>query len=88
MHHVVLVQVKPGSIRAWLSIDTIGEDPLVLLRRKEYARLAFREQFIVDSDIAVWCSSNCDTLFDILALLVVVNFSSAGPAENLKFQLD
>ena len=82
---IVLVEVQPGAVRAWLAVDTIGEDPRLLLRREEDARLALREQFIVDSNVAVWRSSNCDALFDILALLVVINFSSAWPAENLQF---
>ena len=88
MHLIVLVEVQPGSVRAWLAVDTIGEDPRLLLRREEDARLAFREQFIVDSNVAVRRSSNCDALFDILALLVVVNFACARATENLQFQLN
>ena len=88
MHLIVLVEVQPGAIRAWLAIDTIGEDPRILLRREEHTRLALREQFIIDSNVAVWRSSNCDALFDILALLVVINFSCAWATENLQFQLN
>ena len=50
--------------------------------------MALREQFIVDSNVAVRRSSNCDTLFDILALLVVVNFACARATENLEFKLN
>ena len=88
VHLVVLVQVQPGSVRAWFAIGTIGEDPTFLLRRKVYACLALREQFIIDSNVAVWRSSNCNALVGVLALLVVVNFTGAGPAENLKFKLN
>ena len=43
VHLIVLIEVQPGSVRAWLAVDTIGEDPRLLLRREEDARLALRE---------------------------------------------
>ena len=43
VHLIVLFDVQPGSVRAWLAVDTIGEDPRLLLRREEDARLALRE---------------------------------------------
>ena len=88
MHLIVFVEVQPGAVRARLSVDAVGEDPRVLFRIEEHARLALREQLIVDSDVAVRRSSNRDTLFDILALLVVVDFACVGATENLQLKLD
>ena len=50
--------------------------------------MALGQKLIVDANVAVGCSSYRDTLIDVLPLLVVEDFASARPAENLQFQLD
>ena len=45
------------------------------------------QELIIDANVAVGCSADRDTLLDVLALFVVVNFAGARAPENLQFQL-
>ena len=67
----LLIQVQPSPVSAALTLVAVLEHPLSLVHVEIDHSLHLRQQFIINTDIAVWTASNDDfLLFELAAVQV------------------